>query len=943
VSWRSALCATALATLVGALWLPAAASASFGFLPGAEGFDVAATNQNATPTTQAGAHPYAFQANLGLNTAAGSSDGDLRNLSLTLPPGFLINPTAVSECSEAAFHTPRNSPNEASASGESCPNATQVGVVTVDLGGSVRHFGVFNLVPPFGAPAAIGFSPFGVPVVLTSRLRVADAGLDLGLDDLSQGLDLQSMDLTVWGTPWLSAHDGERGNCLNEQTGGSFGSCLVFDAASAPESLIKSYLTMPTTPCGSPLAFSASAVSWQGAEAQASASAPALMACNKSLSTAKVQLMTDVAAARTGLAFNLEVNDGGGILNPGGIARPAIKQTIVSLPEGLTINPSLGAGLQACGEAEFARESATSTPGAGCPNPSKIGTVTLEGALGLAEPLQGSLFVAKPYQNPFGTLLAIYMVARSPRRGLLIKSIGKIEPDAHTGRLVATFDQLPRLLYTHFSLTLREGQRSVLISPPTCGAYPTDLSLSSWAEPQVFRHESTVFAINHGEAGGPCPSGDVSPFHPGLLAGSINPYAGAQTPFTLRMTRTDSEQEITSYSATFPPGLLAKIAGVPDCPDAAIQAAKGRTGGEELAQPSCPAASRIGRTTAGYGLGGTLAYAPGALYLAGPYHGAPLSVVAIDSALIGPFDLGTVVVRSAMRIDPHSAQASIDSAGSDPIPHILGGIPLHLRDIRVYVDRPGFTLNPTSCDPSRVSSLLGGAGADPFNPADDTSAGSTQRFQVLSCTALGFKPALAFKLSGGTHRGSLPALRATYTPRPGNANLGAVSVTLPPSIFLEQGHIVSVCTQAQFRNENCPAGSTYGTARAVSPLMEQPLEGPVYLRSSSSALPDLVADLHGRGIRIEVVGHIDKSHGGIRASFEGLPDAPVARFTMSLPGGKQGLLAAAANLCAHPQHALARFVGQNNATEVTHPVLKAQCGGGAKKHHRGRTLISPRS
>jgi hypothetical protein len=925
--------ATAAAVAVGALLLPAAAQADFGLLPGDEGFEVAATNQNSSPTTQAGAHPYAFEVDVALNADGGASDGDLRHLTLNLPPGFLVNPTAVPECTEAAFHTPRVSPNEASVSGESCPNSSQVGVVAVDVGGTTRHFGLFNLVPPFGVPAAIGFSPFGTPVVLASHLREGDAGLDLALDELPQSFDLQSMRLTIWGTPWQPSHDGERGNCLNEQSGGSFGSCLVFGAAPAPESLIQSYLTLPTTPCGVPLGFTLAAGSWQGDGADAAAMAPALAGCNKSLSVAKVQLMTDRAAAATGLVFNLGVNDGGGILNPGGIARPAIKTALVSLPEGLTINPSLGAGLGVCGEAEFARETAGSAFGAGCPAASKIGDVTVEGVLGLAEPLQGSLFLAKPYENPFGTLLGLYMVARSPRRGLIVKSLGKIEPDPRSGRLLITFDELPRLLYTHFTLTLREGQRAALISPPLCGAYPTDLELASWAEPSVFAHDSSAFFITRGEAGG-CPDGGVPAFHPGLLAGSLNPQAGAYTPFYLRMTRTDSEQEITSYSASFPPGLLARLAGVGECPDAAIAAARARTGthggAEELERPSCPESSRIGRTVAGYGVGGTLAYAPGGLYLAGPYHGAPLSVVAIDSTLIGPFDLGVVVVRSAIRIDPRTAQASIDSAGSDPIPHILRGIPLHLRDIRVYVERPGFTLNPTSCDPSQVRSTLTGAGADLFAAADDSTAVSIQRYQLLNCSVLGFRPRLALRLAGSTRHGGHPALRATYAPRPGDANLSGISVTLPPAVFLAQNHLDTVCTRVQFDAGSCPKGSVYGHARALTPLLDEALEGPVYLRSSRSAVPDLVADLHGRGIRIEVPGRIDSSRGGIRANFEGLPDAPVTKFTMTLRGGKRGLLENGADFCASPGRANARFVAHNNETAVGHPKLAVKC----KRRHK---------
>lgn len=933
--------AFALAVIAGAFAAPTGAQASFGFLPGSAGFHVVAENQNTTATKQAGAHPYAVHVEVGLNTTGGESDGDLRGLTVHLPPGLLINPTAVNECATTAFHTARKSPYETSVSGESCPNSTQVGVIAVDLAGTTRYFGLFNLAHSFGDAAAIGASPFGTPLVFASRLRESDSGLDLVLENVPQGFDLQSMKLTIWGTPWEGAappgpagHNPQRGNCLNEETGGTHGECLVFEAAPAPESQIKSYLTMPTTPCGQALAFAADAQSWQGEEATATATAAALEKCNQSLAIAQVQLRTANAAAATGLVFNLGVNDGGGILNPGGIARPAIKTAIAGLPDGLTINPSLAAGLGVCTEAQWALETAPSAFGAGCPPGSKIGDVTLEGALGLTETLSGSVFLAQPYANPFQSLIAVYMLAKLPGRGLIVKSEGKIQPDPQTGRLVATFDDLPRLLYTHFNLSLREGQRSALVSPPTCGRYPTNFSLADWAQPTVFRSEQTAFFIEHGEGGGACPSGTAPAFKPGLLAGSINPSPAAYTPFYLRMTRTDSEQEITSYSATFPPGMLAKIAGVTACPDAAIEAAKGLSGAQELAQPSCPDSSKIGHTMAGFGVGGTLAWAPGNLYLAGPYHGAPLSIVAVDSALIGPFDLGVVVVRSAIRIDPRSAQASIDSAGSDPIPHILAGIPLHLRDIRVYVDRPGFMLTPTSCDPMRVASLLTGAGADPFNPADDSAATSLQRYQLIGCGALGFKPRLALRVSGNLRHGGFPTLNATYTPRPGDANLQAISVALPPSLFLAQAHLKTDCTRPQFAHDACPPGSIIGQARVVTPLLDQSLEGPVYLRASDNPVPDLVADLHGRGIEIEVPGRIDSSpNRGIRANFSGLPDAPVTRATFTFPGGKHGLLENAEAICQATARGNARFLGQNNATRVLHPRLLAKC---PHRRHRKR-------
>ena len=924
------------------------------FFMGAPGAQAAFTISSFTATaesaaggseTHAGAHPAAFKVHLDLGTDAGAQS--LRDLDLALPPGFLINPGALDECPAAAFATPRVSPYEASASGESCANSSQVGVLAVTTGSGTRSFGLFNLVSSFGAAAAIGASPFGTPLVFDVHLHEPD-NLSLDLAGLPSSLDLRALDLTIWGTPWegdsrLSGdplhkpgHNPQRGSCLNEQTGGSHGECFALGPTPAPEASIKTYVTLPTTPCGTPFSYGVTATSWTGGSAASSAPAPALIACNKALTSPKAQLMTDATAARTGLAFNLSVNDGGGILNPGGIARPAIRTAIVSLPEGLTINPSLGAGLGVCGEAEFARESAGSESGAGCPNNSKIGTVTLEGALGLAEALKGSVYLARPYENPSGSLLAVYLLARSPRRGLIVKSQGAIVPDPSSGRLVASFENLPRLLYTHFTLTLREGLRSTLVSPPSCGTYVAQMRVSSWAEPDVFALGSSAFLITHGDAG-PCPPAGALPFHPGLVAGSINASAASRTPFYLRMTRSDAEQEITSYSATFPPGLLAKLAGVKECSDAAIAAAKARTGphggAEELAAPSCPAAALIGHTEAGYGVGDVLAWAPGNLYLAGPYHGAPLSVVAVDSAVIGPFDLGVVVVRSAIRIDPHTARASIDSAGSDPIPHILRGIPLHLRDIRVNVDRPDFTVNPTSCDRMAVASTLTGAGADPFNPADDSSASSTQRFQVLNCTLLGFKPALSLRLTGATRHGGYPSLRATYTPRPKDANLSGVSVTMPPSVFLAQEHIDTVCTRVQFAKDACPSGSIYGHARAITPLLDEALEGSVYLRSSRTAVPDLVADLRGRGIEIEVSGRIDSSRGGIRANFEGLPDAPVTKFVLTLPGGTRGLLQNGEGLCHAKSPANARFVAQSNETAVAHPKLTVKCK--ARKRGRG--------
>ncbi|HXV04339.1 MAG TPA: hypothetical protein VFP23_00335, partial [Solirubrobacterales bacterium] len=312
------------------------------------------------------------------------------------------------------------------------------------------------------------------------------------------------------------------------------------------------------------------------------------------------------------------------------------------------------------------------------------------------------------------------------------------------------------------------------------------------------------------------------------------------------------------------------------------------------------------------------------------------SIVAIDSALVGPLDLGVVVVRSAIRIDPRTAQVSIDSSGSDPIPHLLDGIPLHLRDIRVYVERPGFTLNPTSCNVLNTTSILTGAGADPFNPADDVPATSTDRYQLLGCSELGFAPKLSLKLLGGHRRAQHPALRAVYESRPGDANVGTAVVTLPHSEFLAQNHIREICQAAQFEANACPPGSIYGHARAWSPLLPEPLEGPVILRTSSHPLPDMVAALRGDGgIAIDVEGRISSVGGGMRGSFEVLPDAPASKFELTLEGGKRGLLENSESLCATPIYASARLGGQNDAPEALRVKLGNDCRG-HRKHGKHR-------
>jgi hypothetical protein len=959
------------------------AHAAFGFLPGDGGFNVSATEPDdpayvvggqapGGPDTLAGSHPYALRAEVNFNPAPPSPgepgvphpDGDLRDLSLELPPGLSENPRVVGACAPARFDTPRHS--QEGLSGENCPDDSQVGILTLrssQAGGETRSFGLFNLAPKPGTPASLGASPYGVPMVFRRRIE-STGGVyrsSLELDDLSQELSISGLAIELWGNPWLAAHDPERGNCLNElDPAHGFGvpatlepeerprpsppatlSTYVAGTCSTGETYLfppRAYLTLPTV-CEGSFSFTLTAGSWQGESVSrtsggADGSGPApLTGCDirSFRTTAAVQPLTDRTTTGAGLNFDLDVDQGTltynisdkGRLRPGVQATSQVKRAVVSLPEGLTINPSVGAGLGVCTTAEYEAETAVANSGAGCPNASKIGELTVETPL-FEKPLEGGIFLAEPYANPFGSLVALYLVARAPQGGAVIKVPGEISAAAAGGRLTATFEDLPQLPYSNFHAHLRDGQRSLLASPTSCGDYRGGLDLVPWIDQSQTLHNNFFLTFKAGVGGGPCPPA-VPPFAPTAQAGMIGRAAGFYSPFYLRPSRSDTEQDLTSYSAMLPPGLLAKIAGIPFCPDAAIAAAAGKTAVEEERSPSCPAASRIGHTVADYGLGSTLTSAAGELYLAGPYHGAPLSILAVDSAKVGPFDLGVILVRSAIRIDPLTAQVSIDAARSDPIPHIIDGIPLDLRNIHIYVDRPEFTLNPTSCEQFSVASVLTGAGPLLSDPGDDVKASVPSPFQVSDCSSLAFRPAISLRLKGGTRRGAYPSLTATVTPRPGDANISRASVALPPSEFLAQEHIKAICTRAQFDAERCPVTSIYGHARAITPLMDEPLEGPVYLRTSGGKVPDLVAAIGGRGIHVDVIGRIDSVKGGMRATYETLPDAPVTRFSLTLAGGKRGLLVNSEDTCEGAK-ATARLIGQNNALTVSHPqVINLAC------------------
>jgi hypothetical protein len=938
----------------------------FGFKPGTEGFAVSALAEGGAPASLAGSHPYQLGIDIGLNEGdefedqpgVTFADGDIRDLTIEMPAGAMVNPSVVDTCAAAIFNTPRNSPFEGSRSGENCPVASQVGTVEVQTsreGGQVRRFGVFNLEAPHGVAAQLGFAPFGSPIVLNAYMRPEPSGryvLALEARDIPQGLDLHGLDFVLWGTPWGVSHNGERGNCLSElEPDFPWAKCSVGTPGVFPP---LAYLTLPVE-CSPSLSFTARASSWQQpAEVSSlavnrdSLSQPVPMqGCAGVPFDPKPQAFLTIKRASSASGFNFQLNPNNeGVIVPLKRLPSPPRQIVVSLPPGTTVNPSVGSGLGVCTPAQFAAETAFNAQGQACPNAAKIGEFRTKTPLFEGEWLEGAVYLAAPddpttpqagAENPFDSLLALYLVTKLPRRGLVVKVAGKLVADHVNGNLTAVFDDLPQLPYTDFELNLRPGQRAFLASPPACGNVFTGLQLTPWAGGIAVKDVAIPSAINTGFDDGACPAG-TPPFAPTAVTGGVNAQVGAYTPYFVRLSRQDNEQEITSYSLILPKGITGKLAGIPFCPEAAIAAARVKRGFAETANSSCPAASRVGRVETGYGVGNALAYAPGQIYLAGPYNGKPLSLVTVNAATIGPFDLGTYVIRSAFAVDPKTAQLRIDAGSSDPIPHIVDGIPLHLRDIRVYMDRFQFTRNPSSCAASQMVSTLTGSGVNYDNPGDDSSATVSRHFQLFNCLNLGFEPKLGLRLRGGSKRGDYPSLRATFAARgPQDSSLKKIGVTMPHAMFLAQEHIRTVCTRPQFAAEVCPPGSVYGTAVTHTPLFDEPLRGNVYLRSSDNKLPDLVASLRSGEVRIVVEGRIGPGkQGGIETFFDELPDAPIDRFTMTLFGGKRGLLVNSSNICKQPPLASVKALAQNNIGAIFSSKLRGQCSKKGKKGGKGK-------
>ncbi len=917
--------------------------APFDFLRGTAGLFALATNGDGSSATQAGSHPYQLTVGMhfplvpppkGSPTFIGSGGG-VKDIVADLPRGTVVNPRATPvRCTDLQLAT------------NTCPDASQIGTVanTISLLGITSgNQPLYNMVPAPGVAGEFAFSVIsGLFVHLQGRVRSDDDyGLSSDTTDILTKVGIGGTQVTFWGNPSDESHDPMRKECIDlkgDLEPGELSNCQT-------ERLDTALLTLPSQ-CTGPITTAVRAAPWleptafseASTESQDTSGTPVgIDGCNQLefKPTIEAQPTTNLADSPSGLNFNLHQPQN---LDFESLSPANLKDTTVTLPEGMTVNPSSADGLGACSTSEVGLTTVigaepirfTADP-ANCPNASKLGSVQVTTPL-LEDPLPGAVYLAEPYQNPFNSLLAIYLTIHDEERGVVAKLAGKVTPDPSTGQLSARFEENPELPIEDVKVNFFGDPRGSLRTPPTCATYTTQADLTPWSAPEgPDAHPTDSFAISANPGGGACPTTEAqAPHAPSFTAGTVDPVAGAYSPFLLRVNRNDASQELSAIDATLPPGLSAKLAGVPYCPESSIAEAKARErpnqGALELANPSCPASSQVGSVDVAAGAGITPLHVGGKAYLAGPYKGAPLSLVVITPAVAGPFDLGAVVVRSALRVDPKSAQVR---ALSDPLPTIIEGIPLDVRSVTVKADKPRFSLNPTSCDPMAV---LGSA-----TSVLNQSAALSNPFQVGGCKALPFKPRLFIKLKGKTRRGGHPSLTAVATFKQGHANTKKAAVTLPKSAFLDQSHIRTVCTRVQFAAESCPKGSIYGFARAFTPLLDQPLRGPVYLRSSDNELPDLVADLRGQ-VRVELVGRVDSVGKGIRNTFEAAPDAPVSRFVLRMQGGPKGLLINSENLCRASKakrRATVKMDAHNGKVRDFRPLVKNSCGKKGRKGRRG--------
>jgi hypothetical protein len=878
---------------------------------GVSAFDGTVLDAGGEPYRQAGGHPYAATVSLDFNTVTNPAPlkgrlwpvEPVKDVLVDLPPGFVGDPTAAETCTA----------DELAAGGllalTECPPSSQVGTALVRInGGDARAIWgpvpVFNMVPPPEVPARFGFNVSGTVVTLDGALRSdSDYGLSVHVRDVPQGLAVAGTTLTFWGAPADPVHTPERA-CQGQlapwqggptcQSGGALKaflrnptSCTPDDVGLPVDVALDSWVHPGVFEHARFVSHLPRGYPWAPADwgPQAGTTGCAAVPFQPGLA---VTPASREAGAPSGYAFELTLPQSD---DPGPIGQADVRRAVVSLPVGVRVNPAAADGLAGCSPAQVGLGSLVEPS---CPDGSHVGTVSIATPL-LDVPLEGSIYLAQPHENPFGSLLAVYVVARGP--GLIVKLAGRVESDPLSGQLSAVFDDLPQLPFSSVRFVFDGGPRAVLVNPSLCGRYAAGGELTSWSG--AVRAVSSSFVVDGG-----CFAAGARPFAPGFAAGVESPVAGGSSPFHLRVTRSDADEELRRVTVRLPRGLLGRLADVVLCSDGDASAG------------TCPEASLIGHVVAGAGAGPLPFYIGGGrVYLTGPYGGAPFGLSVAVPAVAGPFDLGLVVVRAAVFVDRRTAAVR---AVTDPLPVILQGIPLQLRDVRVAVDRPGFMVLPTGCGAKRVRGVL--------ESVAGRVVGASARFQVGECARLPFHPRLRFFAGAPGHtrvRQSTP-LTAVLTQRPGEAGIRRVLVTLPSVLSAQIPVIEDACSPEEFAAGRCEA-ARIGTAVATTPLLRDPLRGGAYLvRPPGQPLPNLVVSLRGQ-VSVDLVGRVAIPGGThLSATFPAVPDVPISRFVLRFHAGARGVVGLARGLCAPARHrsaAAAAFAAHTGAVSRTSPHL----------------------
>jgi uncharacterized repeat protein (TIGR01451 family) len=909
---------------------------------GVEDYELGLEEQGGEPTIQAGAHPYQLTTTVQLNQGPDINPlvteptlqpevppaGLVKDLAFKLPPGLIGNPTAITQCTLQQFYqTSVTVPGKTIGSVNACPQDSAIGVAVVTVheppneGTVTLTLPVFNVEPSPGEPARFGFyaAIANSPVLIDTKLRTgSDYGVTVEVNNITQTAAFLSSVVTFWGTPGDPSHDPDRGwGCIAEQ----LNQLVRLPCINIDESQPKPFLALPTS-CSAALSSTLEGDSWESETDEFTSAirpeAP-LAGCNRLQFAPELKVAPDgqEASKPSGLSVDVhvpqEVSE-----NTEGLASSNVKDIAVTFPEGVVLNPAAADGLQACPESEVGFQ-----PGLGeqgellfspslaepfCPDASKVGTVTIKSPLlPQGQNVEGSLYLATPApngevgKNPFNTLVAAYIIAKDPISGTLVKLPGSVSLNGSSGQITSTFENSPQLAFEDAEIHLFGGERAPFATPAHCGAYTTIATFTPWSGTAPVKSSSS-FQITQGPNSRPCPPSAL-PFDPSLAAGSPNINAGSFSALSTTISREDGNQDIQAVSLHMPPGLSGILKGVELCPEASANAG------------TCAQNSLIGHTIVSVGLGSDpFSVTGGQVFLTEGYKGAPFGLSIVNPAVAGPFDLGKVIVRAKVEVDPHTAQLTVttDESGPYAIPHILDGIPLQIKHVNVLIDRPGFTFNPTSCNPQAITGTI--------QSDEGATAPISTSFQVTNCASLKFAPKFTVSTAGKTSKanGASLSVKLTYPSAPAGtyANLAKAKVSLPKQLPSRLTTLQKACTSPVFDQDpgKCPKESIIGQAKVITPLLPVALSGPAYFVShGGEAFPDLTIVLKGYGVTVDLIGSTQIKNGITTTTFKATPDVPFNAFELTLPQGKFSALAANANLCKSKLTMPSEFQAQNGA------------------------------